>query len=292
MIFVVSHFLSHKVSPEWRLNPGFRTKKNCPFFLNRGVLLIEVTNIMWTFFQDQNKFCLRNGGAIPCTVVSQRRGSTAYHKNKLIMCWSNNLNLEPEHNFMLQFSLVGLLHTHCRSFPKTKIFLLYTVSGLGCTIVGLPQFEQRCPLQVPVLWHTSKLCFKKKKKQGNVIFPHAKSEGRFYRSTCLIESPSLNVCECKVVSKQRRLSAFFGQQHKEETAETSMASKLPKWNFQQSWLEKYKWLKFDPPKGMLCLLCQKSKKQNPFTIGCANYRTSTLVHNTRYTRIKKYKVKK
>ena len=59
------------------------------------------------------------------------------------------------------------------------------------------------------------------------------------------------------MSKQRRLSAFFEQQHKEETAETSTAndeaependksselnSKLPKWNFQQSWLEKYKWL--------------------------------------------------
>ena len=29
--FVVSHVLSAKVSPEWRLNPGFRTKKTCPF---------------------------------------------------------------------------------------------------------------------------------------------------------------------------------------------------------------------------------------------------------------------
>ena len=60
--------------------------------------------------------------------------------------------------------------------------------------------------------------------------------------------------ECKVISKQRRLSAFFGQQHKEETAETSTANdeaependqsskpklKLPKRNFQQSWPEKY-----------------------------------------------------
>ena len=35
--FVVSHVLSAKVSPEWRLNPGFRTKKTCPFPLNRGV---------------------------------------------------------------------------------------------------------------------------------------------------------------------------------------------------------------------------------------------------------------
>ena len=94
------------------------------------------------------------------------------------------------------------------------------------------------------------------------------------------------------MSKQRRLSAFFGQQHKEKTAETSTAndeavpendqsseqkSNLPKQNFQQSWLKKYKWLKFDPPKGMFCSLCQKSKKSNPFTTGCANYRTSTLV---------------
>ena len=66
--------------------------------------------------------------------------------------------------------------------------------------------------------------FQKKKKQGNVISPRAKSEGRFCRSKCLIESPSLDVCECKVMSKQRKLSAFFGQPHKEETAETSMAN--------------------------------------------------------------------
>ena len=105
---------------------------------------------------------------------------------------------------------------------------------------------------------------------------------------------SLDVHERIVMSKQRRLSAFFGQQHKENTAETSMEndkavpendqssepkSKLPKRNFQQSWLEKYEWLKFDPLKGMFCSLCQKSKKSNPFTIGCANYRTSTLVHH-------------
>ena len=55
--------------------------------------------------------------------------------------------------------------------------------------------------------------------------------------------------------KQIRLSAFFGQQHKEETAEMSTEhdeaependqwrepkSKLFKCNPQQSWLEKYK----------------------------------------------------
>ena len=42
--FVVSHVLSAKVSPEWRLNPGFRNQKKCPFPLNRGVLSMEVTN--------------------------------------------------------------------------------------------------------------------------------------------------------------------------------------------------------------------------------------------------------
>ena len=48
--FVVSHVMSAKVSHEWRLNPGFGTKKMCPFPLNRGVPSIEVTD---TFFQDQ-----------------------------------------------------------------------------------------------------------------------------------------------------------------------------------------------------------------------------------------------
>ena len=68
-------------------------------------------------------------------------------------------------------------------------------------------------------------------------------------------SPSLDVRECKLMSKQIRLSAFFGQQHKEETAEmcteheeaepehdqsSEPKLKLLKCNFQQSWLEKYK----------------------------------------------------
>ena len=91
---------------------------------------------------------------------------------------------------------------------------------------------------------------------------------------CLIESPSLGLHECKVMSKQRRLSAFFGQQHKKKKLQKSPRqnndeaependqlsepkSKLPKQNFQKNWLENYKWLKFDPPKGMFCLLCQK-----------------------------------
>ena len=34
-LFVVSHVLSTKVSPEWRLNLRFGTQKKCPF--NRGM---------------------------------------------------------------------------------------------------------------------------------------------------------------------------------------------------------------------------------------------------------------
>ena len=41
-IFVVSHFLSAKVSPEWRLHPGYRSQKKCPFPLNRCSFEIRV----------------------------------------------------------------------------------------------------------------------------------------------------------------------------------------------------------------------------------------------------------
>ena len=37
-LFVVSHFLSTKVSPERKLEPGLRTQKKCPFRLSRGSL--------------------------------------------------------------------------------------------------------------------------------------------------------------------------------------------------------------------------------------------------------------
>ena len=61
-LFVVSHFSSAKVPPEWRLNPSFGTQNTCPFPLNRGVPSIEVTNtkIKWTFFWDQI-LCPLNG---------------------------------------------------------------------------------------------------------------------------------------------------------------------------------------------------------------------------------------
>ena len=42
-LVVISHTFRAKVSPEWRLNSGFRTQKKCPLPLNRGVPSIEVT---------------------------------------------------------------------------------------------------------------------------------------------------------------------------------------------------------------------------------------------------------
>ena len=45
MILVVSHFLIAKVSPKWRLNPGFGIQKKCSFpLVNRGVPPFEVAN--------------------------------------------------------------------------------------------------------------------------------------------------------------------------------------------------------------------------------------------------------
>ena len=95
------------------------------------------------------------------------------------------------------------------------------------------------------------------------------------------------------MSKQRKISALFGRgqpKNNAENAETNEAkpgkdqgsepkAKVAKRNFQDTWLEKYKWLKYDPPKGMFFSCCQQSGKSNPFTSGCINYRTSTLVHH-------------
>ena len=65
LMFVDSHFLIAKVSPEWRLNSALATQKRCLFPLNRGVPSPEVTNlytkIMGTFFWDQI-LCSLNGG--------------------------------------------------------------------------------------------------------------------------------------------------------------------------------------------------------------------------------------
>ena len=77
MIFVVSHFLIAKVSPKWRLNPGFGIQKKCSFpLVNRGVPSIEVANtkIMSTFLRDK-VLCPLNRG-VSWLKVSQRRGFT------------------------------------------------------------------------------------------------------------------------------------------------------------------------------------------------------------------------
>ena len=100
------------------------------------------------------------------------------------------------------------------------------------------------------------------------------------------------------MSKQRRILSFFGRENKtvqEQRPQTSRAgsddedesgdtdepfvepnAKAAERNFQSTWLKKYKWLRYDNTKGMLCLICIKSSKANPFTHGCTNYRTSTL----------------
>ena len=92
------------------------------------------------------------------------------------------------------------------------------------------------------------------------------------------------------MSKQRKISAFFAEGQPEnnvESAETDEAepgkdqasepkAKVAKRNFQDTWLEKYK---YDSLKGMFCLCCQQSGKSNPFTSACINYRTSTLVRH-------------
>ena len=48
--------------------------------------------------------------------------------------------------------------------------------------------------------------------------------------------------------------------------------------YQPQWEGTYKWLSLGA-NGMLCSLCMKSGKTNPFTKGCINYRTSTLTRH-------------
>ena len=77
------------------------------------------------------------------------------------------------------------------------------------------------------------------------------------------------------MSKQRKISAFFGQgqpENKVENAETDEAepekdqaselkAKVAKRNFQDTWLKKYKWLKYDPPK--FCSVRVANNQVNP-----------------------------
>ncbi|XP_046546804.1 zinc finger protein 862-like [Haliotis rubra] len=49
--------------------------------------------------------------------------------------------------------------------------------------------------------------------------------------------------------------------------------------FQSDWLTKYSWLRFDTSLGMTCHVCISETKTNAFTVGCHNYRHSTLVRH-------------
>jgi len=53
-------------------------------------------------------------------------------------------------------------------------------------------------------------------------------------------------------------------------------AKAARRNFQSTWLEKFKWLRYDNTKGMLFSISIESRKANPFTSGCINFRTSAL----------------
>ena len=66
MIFVVSHFLSAKMSPQWRLNPSFGTKKKCPSAPEQ-----------WCPFNRGPNLCSLNGG-VPLIKVFKGRGSSVY----------------------------------------------------------------------------------------------------------------------------------------------------------------------------------------------------------------------
>ena len=53
-------------------------------------------------------------------------------------------------------------------------------------------------------------------------------------------------------------------------------AKAARRNFQSTWLEKFKWLRYDDTKGILFSISIEYRKANPFTSGCINFRTSTL----------------
>ena len=106
------------------------------------------------------------------------------------------------------------------------------------------------------------------------------------------------------MSKQKRILSFFGRENKREEHRPQTEAcrsdnvdedklsdtdegepfvepkaKTARRNFQSICLEKYKWLRYDNTKGMLCSICIESSKTNPFTSGCTNFRTSTLTRH-------------
>ena len=115
---------------------------------------------------------------------------------------------------------------------------------------------------------------------------------------------SLSFCYIIVMSKQKRILSFFGRENKREEhrpqTETSrtdnidkdklsdtderepfveLKAKASKRNFQSTWLKKFKWLRHDNTKSMLCLICIGSSKANLFISGCINFRTLTLTRH-------------
>ncbi|XP_048236859.1 zinc finger protein 862-like [Haliotis rufescens] len=63
--------------------------------------------------------------------------------------------------------------------------------------------------------------------------------------------------------------------HKEPVPKKAKVEK----RFQSDWLTKYNWLRFDSSLGMICDVCVCDTKTNAFTVGCHNYRHSTLVRH-------------
>lgn len=105
-----------------------------------------------------------------------------------------------------------------------------------------------------------------------------------------------------MAAKQRRLTFFFNKntdaeesspvvRNKEtETAvsandgHASLNAKAPKPDskvkreFRKEWLEQHFWLSYENNK-MTCSVCTSEGKDNPFTSGCMNFRSSTLTRH-------------
>ena len=105
------------------------------------------------------------------------------------------------------------------------------------------------------------------------------------------------------MAKQKRILSFLGRENKKEhrpQTETCRSNNVDKdklsdtderepfvepkakaarRNFQSIWLEKYKWLRYDNTKAMLCSICTESSKANPFTSSGTNFTTLTLTRH-------------
>ena len=138
-LFVVSHFSSAKVSPEWRLNPSFGTQNKCPFPLNRGVPSMEVTNtkIKWIFFRDQI-LCPLNGGVskerfhCSCSlssIVTVQVRDTTFETRSNELIWRGSPCLVPT---LSQLHILGMF---CRllnevEVKKSLLFLYFSFPSL------------------------------------------------------------------------------------------------------------------------------------------------------------------